>query len=921
MGVLAYLRNTLRKGSSKSKEGSARQHDNYRDSYYHTSSSGSNSRTRQNDFDTTDDDVDGWDFGARQTPDRSMHSTTPSSFAASRVLLNDASRSSSAQSWHPTKPTAEVKHLPPTPSDFEAEIEFYRRGANTPSTSDLEQMVSKEIANQSGTRVDPSSAPGRALPHEGVVLVAAGTIAKETRLADEKSTQRRKRAQSVVAAAAAAEAPRPVLRHMSSAYTVKDAERRRLAVDAAMNVPPMPTLVASSSTSSGSSSSTVHPGPGEQPSSSSPSPPSADAHALGASYKPRHTMLKAKRSMPQLEGVWEHFLEETAEDASALHARRDGASAGAIRRPPIRRSSKQNLLEEVSWQSESPTPPSVSRPPLPRHSSCPSTSSNLTIASVSSSKFSPSLSSLEMQEIIDGPRSPLPPHVLASSGSAAVTATPPTAPPSQRTIHQRRKHRSSNLMRISNPTSLSSTSSMTGSTFSSMGFSFDRDRMSVSTMTTVQDDDETEKLDNDERGREERTRDSDLFSPPPDQRVPRRLPEDLRIIPELYSRNGSPSHQHHSSQSYTRQMRNGTPSPSSILSFASQSNPNAGRYARGPGSSTTCESSPALTPVGTPTPTTASFPITPPLSRSSSRSTPHLRQRRPSASSQAGGTGQGVSPAARNAIVWQRTPPLYPQELPTDGDEDEGDIDVDTLYFGFPRTPSSSKMILPQQLPSSGGRKSGESPVQLRRHMQRPSISDSSSEEQHGDLSYLRSPPVHPRKDIRNPASMRSKSTTNLRHTPAVLEDQGSMFTTSKSYRSSARHPPLPPPPNALQFDSVVPQRSPPRNVQVARPPPSRRTRSDSDAMTPYSSSSASSSVSLSLSSQRSSPLRHPMDVPRTFLAGSGSPARSLPQRSPLSRSVDLPPNDRPSFEAAPPHHRNSPTRIAGKPVEWGYAV
>ena len=151
MGVLAYLRNTLRKGSSsKSKEGSAaRLYDNYRDSYYHTSSSGSNSRTRHYDHDTTTDDDadDGWDFGARQTPDRSMHSTTPSSFAASRVLLNDAaSRSSSAQSWHPTKPTAEVKHLPATPSDFEAEIEFYRRGANTPSTSDLEQMVSKEVS-------------------------------------------------------------------------------------------------------------------------------------------------------------------------------------------------------------------------------------------------------------------------------------------------------------------------------------------------------------------------------------------------------------------------------------------------------------------------------------------------------------------------------------------------------------------------------------------------------------------------------------------------------------------------------------------------------------------------------------------------------------------------------------------------------
>ncbi len=95
----------------------------------------------------TDDDVeDGWDFGARQTPDRSMHSTTPSSFTASRVLLGDVSRSSSAQSLHPTKPQAEAKQLPPTPTDFEAEIEFYRRAANALSTSNLEQMASKEVS-------------------------------------------------------------------------------------------------------------------------------------------------------------------------------------------------------------------------------------------------------------------------------------------------------------------------------------------------------------------------------------------------------------------------------------------------------------------------------------------------------------------------------------------------------------------------------------------------------------------------------------------------------------------------------------------------------------------------------------------------------------------------------------------------------
>ncbi len=277
--------------------------------------------------------------------------------------------------------------------------------------------LSEQISSKSGTRGDGGapSAPGCALPQEGVVLVAAGTIAKETRLTEEKSVQRRKRAQSVVAAAAAAaEAPRPVLRHMSSAYSVKDAERR---AQAAMVLPPL--LVASSSMSSSSSSSTVLSGPAEVPSSSPSSPSMADARGLGASYKPRHSLLKAKRSMPQLEGVWEHFLEETAEDVTALHAKRD-ATSGLVH-PPIRHSSKRNLLEEFSsqpWQSESP----ISRPPLPRHSSCPSTSSNLTIASVSSSKYSPSLSSLEMQEIIDGPRSPpLPPHphTLASNPSPA----------------------------------------------------------------------------------------------------------------------------------------------------------------------------------------------------------------------------------------------------------------------------------------------------------------------------------------------------------------------------------------------------------------------------------------------------------------------------------------------------------------------
>ena len=201
------------------------------------------------------------------------------------------------------------------------------------------------------------------IPYEGAVLVAAGESAKFTRRqqTEAKRDRRRRRANSLEADGTSV---RPPLRHVMSSTSVS-------------YLPTSPSAASMSVIENGSSSRDL----------ASPTPLE---FAVTAPLR-----LKPKRSVPQLEGVWEEFLVETDEDMRSL--------SPMVFDHPTMSSSKQEALErKVSGRSLKQTLLSSPRPRIPRHSpSAPSLSALISVSAKVVTERPPSPSGEFLDDLIN----------------------------------------------------------------------------------------------------------------------------------------------------------------------------------------------------------------------------------------------------------------------------------------------------------------------------------------------------------------------------------------------------------------------------------------------------------------------------------------------------------------------------------------
>ncbi|KAI5119889.1 hypothetical protein M0805_003693 [Coniferiporia weirii] len=403
MNVLSYLRQTLRK------------RDKPRDA-----------------SDAADSD---WDFGARQTPDMTTHlRATPR-----------RQRSASASGTRPSQP-----HIGTLSLVSHADTDLSLAAPRDPLSvrpvphSEKHDPAVAEDGNRSGPgktlpvisgAKDADGPPATRIPEDDV-LVAAGRSAKESRASATKSerlAERQRRVQSVASARLADPASRLPLRHVSSAYMMRD-----------MPLPPTPPPSADSLS----------------PSVSPRSPRSQSPPALGQSNiypTARQSLLRAKRSLPQLHNVWENFLEETSKDSESSGLPGPySRNTHSMKQVSVQKGSDLSRpLSQQSWR------PQFTHPPLPQHTHTSSSASVLTTSSASSNKHSSS-------------------SIPSGQPCSPQSSSSPTSTMQHRGIRTR------GHARASHQTS-SSTSSFSGSA-SSMGF-FSRDRFSGSSMTTVYDGD------------------------------------------------------------------------------------------------------------------------------------------------------------------------------------------------------------------------------------------------------------------------------------------------------------------------------------------------------------------------------------------------------------------------------------------------